>query len=162
VDLQTKLIEYIQDAHAMEASVRSLLDSTIANTDDEEMRRALEEHKMETERHERLLKERLQALGAETSTRKETQSLVGALMKGVVDDVRSDRPGRNARDVYVAEHMEIAAYEFLERLARRVGDGPTGDVARGNRADEEKMAKTISSNWDTFLDLTLAEEGIPV
>jgi ferritin-like metal-binding protein YciE len=162
MDLQAKLIEYIQDAHAMEASVRPLLDSMIASTDDEEMKRALEEHKMETERHERLLKERLQALGAEPSSRREAQSLVGALTKGVVDQIRSDKPGRNARDGYVAEHMEIAAYELLERLADRVGDGPTAQVARKNRADEEKMAKKIASNWDKFLDLTLAEEGISV
>ena len=162
MDLQEKLIEYIQDAHAMEAGVRSMLDSMVVSTDDEEMKRALEEHKMETERHERLLKERLQALGADTSIRKETQSLVGALMKGVVDQVRSDKPGKNARDAYIAEHMEIATYELLERLARRIGDGPTGDVARSNRVDEEKMAKTISSNWDKFLDLSLAEEGITV
>jgi hypothetical protein len=32
-------------------------------------------------------------------------------------------------------------------------------VARQNRADEEAMARKIHSNWDRFLDLTLATPG---
>jgi hypothetical protein len=33
-------------------------------------------------------------------------------------------------------------------------------VARKNRADEEAMARKIDSNWDRFLDLTLATPGV--
>jgi hypothetical protein len=32
-------------------------------------------------------------------------------------------------------------------------------VARQNLADEREMAKKIDSNWDKFLDLTLATPG---
>jgi hypothetical protein len=32
-------------------------------------------------------------------------------------------------------------------------------VARRNRSDEQAMAKKIDSNWDRFLDLTLATPG---
>jgi ferritin-like metal-binding protein YciE len=158
--LREKLVDYIEDAHAMEQSVSRSLDSMISTTDDPEIRSMLEHHKEETERHERLLRERLDALGAGTSTRKEAQTVAGALLKGIGDVARTDKPGKNARDAYVTEHMEIAAYQLLERLAVRAGDQETAEVARRNRADDEAMAQKIDSNWEKFLDLTLEEAGI--
>jgi ferritin-like metal-binding protein YciE len=160
--LMTKLGDYVEDAHAMETNVLQMLNSMIATTGDAQIRRELERHREQTERHEQRLRERLEQLGRGTSLRKETQTLVGALMKGVGDQVRGDKPGKNARDGFVTEHMEIAAYELLERLADRAGDEQTARVARENRRDEEAMAKKIAAKWDKFVDLTLAEEGIEV
>ena len=158
--LQQKLVDYIEDAHAMEQNVLQMLDSMIATTTDDEIVQALEHHKMETERHEQLLRHRLQALGREPSVRKQVQTIGAALAKGLADQVRGDKAGKNARDGFITEHMEIASYELLERLAQRAGDEETAEIARKNRADEEAMAQKIASNWDKFLDLTLAEEGI--
>jgi ferritin-like metal-binding protein YciE len=158
--LDTKLGDYVEDAHAMESNVLQMLDSMIATTDDQQILRELEQHRKQTERHQERLRGRLEALGRDTSTRKEAQTLAGALLKGVTDRVRGDKPGKNARDGFITEHMEIAAYELLERLAERAGDDKTAQVARQNRRDEESMAKKIAGNWDKFVDLTLAEEGI--
>jgi ferritin-like metal-binding protein YciE len=159
-ELETKLGDYVEDAHAMESNVLQMLQSMIATTDDPQIRRELEQHREQTERHRERLRERLEAFGRGTSARKETQTLAAALMKGVTDAVRGDKAGKNARDGFVTEHMEIAAYELLERLAERAGDEKTAQVARQNRRDEEAMAKKIAGKWDKFLDLTLAEEGI--
>src|SRR5215218_7678000 len=83
--VQEKLIDFIEDAHAMEQNVLGMLDSMIAATRDEETARELEQHKLETERHEQRLRERLRAHGRGTSMRKEAQSIGAALMKGVAD-----------------------------------------------------------------------------
>jgi ferritin-like metal-binding protein YciE len=160
--LQQKLIDYIEDAHALEQNVSRMLDSMISTTDDPEITEMLRHHKEETERQEQRLRARLDALGAGTSTRKEAQTIVSALLKGTADQVRGDQAGKNARDGYVTEHMEIAAYQLLERLAERAGDTETAKVARQNRAEEEEMARKIDANWDRFLDLTLAENDIRV
>jgi ferritin-like metal-binding protein YciE len=160
--LQQKLIDYIEDAHALEQNVSTMLDSMISTTDDPEIEEMLKHHKEETERQEARLRERLDALGAGTSTRKQAQTVAAALVKGAADVVRGDKVGKNARDAYTTEHMEIAAYQLLERLAERAGDAETAEVARQNRAEEEAMAQKIDANWDRFLDLTLAENDIRV
>ncbi|MDP9475669.1 MAG: ferritin-like domain-containing protein [Actinomycetota bacterium] len=158
--LQQKLIEYIEDAHAMEQNVSLMLDSMISSTDDPDITEMLRHHKEETARQEHRLAERLEALGASTSTRKQAQTIATALMKGAADQVREDQAGKNARDGFTTEHMEIAAYQLLERLAERAGDQEMAEVARQNRAEEEEMARKIEANWDRFLDLTLAENDI--
>ena len=160
--INDQLIKHIDEAHAMEQNVLRMLDGMISTTDDAEILQELEHHKVETERHEERLRQRLEALGWEPSTRKQAQTLATGLLKGVTDQIRADKPGKNARDGFVTEHLEIASYELLERLAKRAGDEETAQIARENRVDEEAMAQKIASNWDKFLELTLAEEGLTV
>jgi ferritin-like metal-binding protein YciE len=158
--LHQKLIDYIEDAHAMEQNDLKMLDSMISTTDDPQVREMIENHRQETEEHERRLRERLDVLGRGTSARKQAQAVGAALLKGVGDQVRGDQAGKNARDGYMAEHMEIAAYQLLERLAEKAGDTETAEVARQNRADEEEMARRIDASWDRTLELTLEENDI--
>jgi ferritin-like metal-binding protein YciE len=85
---------------------------------------------------------------------------MAAMMKGVVDMARGDKAGRNARDGYATEHMEIASYQMLERVARKAGDRRTAAVARQNREEEEAMARSINAKWNKIVDQSLREEGI--
>lgn len=160
--LQEKLISYLRDTHAMEMNVLQMLGSMIATTDDPEMKEALERHKGETENHERSIRECLEAHNETPAVTKDVPAVLGAMAKGLYDAIRGDKAGKNARDGFVTEHLEIAAYELLERLAERAGDQKTVQVARQNRSDEERMASFIEANWDKVLDMSLQEAGIAV
>jgi ferritin-like metal-binding protein YciE len=157
---QEKMLDYVENAHAMEQSIQLQLTAMISSTEDPEIVKELQHHKEETQQHEQRLRERLDALGRGTSARKAAQTIAGSLAKGIADQVRGDQAGKNARDAFATEYMEIASYELLERLANRAGDTETAEVARQNRAEDEAMAQRIAANWDKFVALTLAEEGV--
>ena len=159
-DLQSKLVSYIRDAHAMERNVQQMLNSMILTTSDETIKERLQQHKEETVHQIQRLEKCLSNHDQDSSTLKDAGAVMGALAKGVQDSVRTDKPGKNARDGFVTENMEIAAYELLERLAQRAGDQETAQVARENRREEEAMREFFASNWDRVLDLTLEEEGV--
>jgi ferritin-like metal-binding protein YciE len=161
-ELKQQLVNHIDEALAMEQTVERMLDSMIETTDDDEIRDKIREHKLTTERQQERLTKRLEAHGASPSAVREAAGVAEALMKSVVDVTRTEKAGRNARDGYATEHMEIAAYELLERVALHAGDEETAAVARENRDEEKAMAKVFESNWDKFVELSLRDQGITV
>ena len=160
--LKEQLVKHIDEALAMEQNVLRMLDGMIETTEDEEIKEELRHHKLETEQHADRMSRRLEAHGASPSMVKEAGGIASALMKGVLDMARPEKAGRNARDGYATEHMEIASYQLLERIAQRAGDEETAEAARQNRADEEAMAKKFDAHWDKFAELSLREQGITV
>ena len=96
-------------------------------------------------------------MGETTSPAKKASALLTAAMKGMLDQVRPDKPGKDARDAFVTEAVEISAYELLSRLADRAGDPATAAIARENLGEERAMAQRISATWDKVIDLTIEE-----
>jgi ferritin-like metal-binding protein YciE len=139
-----------------------MLESATRTLDDDEVKEVLRLHKIDTERHIDRLRERLDAHGTAPSLVREAGGIVGALMKSVLDMTRPEKAGRNARDGYATEHMEVAAYELLARIADRAGDEETAAAAREIIGEEQAMAKKIEANWDRFAELSLREQGIVV
>jgi ferritin-like metal-binding protein YciE len=159
-ELKDQLVKHIGEAHAMEQSVLRLLDDMIGTTEDPQIREELEHHREETERHAARMEDCLASYGESPSLTKEVGGVLGAVMKSAVDLARGEKAGRNARDGFATEHLEIASYELLERIALKAGDERTAQAARENRADEEAMAQKLASHWDKFAELSLVEEGV--
>ena len=160
--INEQLIKHIDEAHAMEQNVLRMLDGMISTTDDPEILQELEHHKIETEGHAQRMLARLEAHGAQPSGVKQAAGILGALAKLPLDLVRGEKAGRNARDGYATEHMEIASYELLRRIAQRANDAETVSDCDLIIEQERTMAETIAANWEKFTDLSLRESGVPV
>jgi ferritin-like metal-binding protein YciE len=158
--IDEQLIKHLDEAHAMEQNVLRMLDGMISTTNDPDLVRELEHHKMETEGHVLRMKQRLEAHGGTPSMIKQAGGILGALAKLPLDMVRGDKAARNGRDGYATEHMEIATYELLSRIAEQAGDEETVAACREIIVEEKAMADTIESSWDTFVALSLQEEGV--
>jgi ferritin-like metal-binding protein YciE len=160
--LKEQLIKHIDEAHAMEQNVLRMLDGMISTTDDPEILDALEHHKVQTQHHADRMAERLEAHGEAPSTVKQIGGVLGALAKMPLDFVRGEKAGRNARDGYATEHLEIASYELLRRIAEKAGDEETAAAAKQIIAEERAMATLLEENWDRIAELSLREEGVTV
>src|SRR3954454_5531048 len=146
--LDEQLTKYLTDAHALEVQALAQMRAAPKLAGDPALERAFREHCTETERHEALIRERLEARDAKPSR---LQDLLGALSgKGFVLFARSqpDTPGKLAAHAFSYEHLELASYDLLERVAERAGDADTAAVARRIRAEEDAMASRLGASWD--------------
>jgi ferritin-like metal-binding protein YciE len=161
-DLQAQLVKHIDEAHALEQNVLRMLDGMIQTTDDPEILDRLEHHKLETQQHATTMKRRLESHGAEPSMVRQAAGMLEALMKMPLDLVRGEKAGRNARDAYATEHLEIASYQLLRRVAERAGDEETAAACQEIIEQERAMAQFVEDNWDRFAEQSLREQGIAV
>src|SRR4051812_49777160 len=147
---------YLSDAHSIEEQALAQLRSAPEHAGDESLAQALRDHLVETESHERLVRERLGQLGEAPSRIKDLLMAAGG--KGFVIFARSqpDTPGKLAAHAYSYEHLEVAAYELLARVARSAGDAETEAMAERIRGDEERMAKRLADVFDETVRASIA------
>jgi ferritin-like metal-binding protein YciE len=139
-----------------------LLDGLIQTAGDPELIDRLEHHKLETQRHENTMRRRLEAHGAQPSVVRQAAGMLEAFLKMPLDLVRGEKAGRGARDAYTTEHLEIASYELLRRVAERAGDEETAQACLEILEEERAMAQFIEERWDLLAEQALREEGIRV
>ena len=158
-----KVLQYLDEAHAHERTLVSVLTSQIAMTPRGSYRTALETHLRETRDHAERVGRRRKALGGGSGPLASivglAETVVGqalALSKTPIDMVRGtggeEKVLKNAKDACATEALEIATYTALERLARVVGDTETADLAASIRADEEKMLERVTRELPKLTD----------
>ena len=159
-DLGKQLDKYLADAHAIEQQAIQLLKKGPKLAGTKELAAAYEDHLEETTEHSRLVEERLEARDSGPSTLKDAVLRLGALNWGTFFQAQVDTPAKLAGFAFAFEHLEIAAYELLKRVAARAGDEDTIATAETILLQEREAAGRIHSLFDYALDASLQEAGV--
>lgn len=155
--LEQQMIKYLTDAHSIEEQALVQMRAAPGLTGDAALAHAFQRHLGETEEHERLIRERLRALGAEPSSVKDVVMKAGGGGFALFARSQPDTTGKLAAHAYSYEHLELAAYELLARVAERAGDIPSLSVIQRIRDEEQAMADRLAQLFDASVAASLDE-----
>jgi ferritin-like metal-binding protein YciE len=150
-----QLENYLSDAHSIEAQALTQMRAAPDIAGDAGLAEIFTRHLEETENHEELIRERLEAHGGKPSAIKEAVMRAGGAGFVMFAGSQPDTPGKLVAHGYSYEHLELASYELLEIVAHRAGDEETATVARRIRDEEKAMAERLEAAFDTAVDASL-------
>jgi ferritin-like metal-binding protein YciE len=155
---EEQLVKYLVDAHSIEEQAIPQLRAAPGIAGDEGLAEAFRQHLEETEDQRRLVRERLEAHGASPTTFKDTVMKVGGAGFAMFAQSQPDTPGKLTAHAYSFEHLELASYELLLRVAERAGDADTAGVASRVRDQEQAMAERLAGAFDVAVAASLEEK----
>jgi ferritin-like metal-binding protein YciE len=156
-DLREQLTKYLTDVHSIEEQALAQMRRAPEIAGDPEIAEAFSQHLHETERQEERVRELLEAAHAEPSKIKDIAGRAGGVGMLLFAKFQPDTPGKLVAHAYSYEHMELAAYELLRRVAERAGNTQAVSVARTIGDEERRMAGRLESLFDRAVDASLRE-----
>ena len=157
----TKLVQWLNDAHVKEAELEANLTAHIALTQKQSYKKRLQRHLKETREHKRSVASRIRKLGGSPqrgpslpgapAVVDEVAGKTVALVKGQLGAARAaisqqaETHLRNLQEELREEHVEIAIYSRLDAFATEVGDRDTSKLAKAIMRDEERMVKYLDA-----------------
>ncbi len=150
------LVSYLADAHAIEEQAIVLLERASTAAGDPLLAEVCERHLGQSREHADIIKRRLAVHDARPSIFKDSAMRFGGLNWSAFFQSHPDTPGKLAAFTYAFEHLEIASYELLSRVARRAGDDHTCDVCERILMDEHMAADAVAGTFERVTDASLA------
>jgi ferritin-like metal-binding protein YciE len=157
--IQEQITKYLGDAHAIEEQALPQVKAAPKIARDPLIAEAFERHIGETEDQKGRIEERLEELGSSSNKVKDLAGTLSGPAFVLFAKVQPDTPGKLVSHAYSYEHMELATYELLSRVARRAGDDETAALAQSIAGQERDMANRLEE-WDRVVDAAL-EAGDP-
>ena len=157
-DVREQMVKHLTDVHSIEVQALDQMRVAPRLAGSPGLERIFEAHRVETEDHERRVRERLDALGESPSAVKDLAGRIGAWGMVLFAWANPDTPGKLVNHAFAYEHMELAAYELLARVARRAGDSETAALAGEIAAEERAMARRLEEHFDEAVAASLRDQ----
>src|SRR5919204_4428614 len=154
-DIREQLTKYLADAHSIEEQALAQLRTAPKLAGARELADAYRQHLVETEGHERRIRELLEARETKPSRTKDVIMAVGG--KGFVLFARSqpDTPGKLHAHALSYEGLEVSAYELLARVAERAAEEEVVEAAQQIGDQERVMMQRLEATFDVAVDASL-------
>jgi ferritin-like metal-binding protein YciE len=157
--LGEQLVKYLTDVHSIEEQALTQMRRAPEIAGDPEISEAFTQHLHETERQEERVRELLDAADAKPSKIKDVAGRAGGMGMLLFAKFQPDTPGKLVAHAFSYEHMEVAAYELLRRVADRAGSAEAAATARDIGEEERRMAGRLESLFDRAVDASLRDVG---
>jgi ferritin-like metal-binding protein YciE len=142
-----RLIEWLRDAHAMEAQAETMLSKQASRIEHyPELKARIEQHITETQNQAKLIESCLQRYDKSYSGFKDLGGKMMAMGQAIGGMMVNDEIVKGAQMGFVFENLEIASYEILIAAAKAVGDTETADICTRILAEEVAMAEWMRSH----------------
>ncbi|MEN3342196.1 MAG: hypothetical protein V7644_1600 [Actinomycetota bacterium] len=158
-ELHEQLTKYLTDAHGIEVQALAQLRTAPDLAGDPELAGAFREHLAETEGHERLTRELLEARDAQPARLKDAVMAVGGKGFLLFARLQPDTPGKLAAHALSYEGLELASYELLLRVADRAGEPEVAEAASRIRDEERRMIERLEAGFDRSVEASLRQVG---
>ena len=155
--IDQQLVKHLTDVHSIEEQALVQMRRAPEIARDPELARAFEDHIGQTERQESRVRQLLAAHGADPSKVKDLAGKAGGVGMIWFARLNPDTPGKLVAHAYSYEHMELAAYELLQGVARRAGDQEAISAAHEIAGEEAAMADRLAACFDNAVEASLAE-----
>jgi len=142
-DQKKMFVAWLNDAHALEESLITMLQKQIEEEKDGEMKTKLEEHLEETKHHAQLVRSCIARYGEEPSGGKDLMGTIASAIAGLGVSMMHDKDVKNIHSSYAAEHTEIATYTVIREAASIGGDMETVTICDEILQDENEMAQFL-------------------
>ena len=159
-DLGQQLGKYLADAFAIESQATQLLEHGQAIAGDANLKKVFSDHLEETRSQQEAVRARIEERGERPSRFKSALLRVGGVNLGAFLGVQPDTPAKLAGFAFAFEHLEIACYEQLLRVARRAGDDETARIAERIAGEERAAVVAIRARFEPAVDAALSAQGV--
>jgi ferritin-like metal-binding protein YciE len=158
-EISDQLTKYLTDAHSIEEQALAQLRSAPDMVDLPGLAALFREHEAETERHEQLTRNLLEARDASPSAVKDAAMKLGGKGFVLFAKVQPDTTGKLLAHALSYEALEYASYRLLAEVAKEAREQHVEQAADQIAAEEQRMVESLEGFFDEAVDASLREVG---